>query len=357
VTKHRVLVYEGPASDWYRKLFDEIMSNHREVPCTQGVGLESPHSLVAVIEPADSCIEAFASVDLPRAGDPDAKLTFSLLYSLRRILGYHETVLFDKYPILRRYVDSRIRPFYARPTSYLREEVPDALLDQPWVSKVMVTGREMYAIDQIGRAVSVLADPKRRGSRTCLVDFGDGFKSRCIMSWLFTIRDGQVDAYNHVRSNDLLVGMPNDLIDVRLCQLIIAAGTGMAIGYLTHQSSIVQAYRPDVAGRDQVRSLIGLLAGWHPESHHLVIARLRGNRILQDIISVIEPCIGSEVHKAAEGWHRYQAITCELRHIFWSHNTECAPENRLSVRDDMCREREGLSDIEFSERPRVPTEE
>jgi len=354
--KHRVLVYEGPASDWYWKLFDDIMSNHREIECTQGLGFESPNSLVAIIGPADSCIEAFASVDLPRTGHADAKLTFSLLYSLRRILGYHETVLFDKYPILCKYVDRRVKPFYARSNSYLCEEVPDTLLCQPWVSKVVVAGHEMYAIDQIGRAVDVLANPKRRGSRTCLVDFGDGFKSRCIMSWLFTIRDGGVDAYNNVRSNDLLLGMPNDLIDVRLCQLIIAASTGMGIGHVTHQASLVQVYKRDVAGRDQERALTDLRDRWHPEDRELVIKRLWGNCLLQDILSVVEPCNGFEVYNAVEGWHRYQTIIGKLSHIFWSHNTECVPQNRLSVRYGLRSETPGSSGVESPERPSVRPE-
>jgi hypothetical protein len=354
--KHRVLVYEGPASDWYWKLFDDIMSNHREIECTQGLGFESPNSLVAIIGPADSGIEAFASVDLPRTGHADTMLTFSLLYSLRRILGYHETVLFDKYPILCKYVDRRVKPFYARSNSYLREEVPDALLCQPWVSKVMVTGHEMYAIDQIGRAVDVLANTKRRGSRTCLIDFGDGFKSRCIMSWLFTVRDGGVDAYNNVRSNDLLLGMPNDLIDVRLCQLIIAASTGMGIGHITHQASLIQVYKRDVAGRDHVHALTGLRTGWHPEEKALVTKRLWSNQLLHDILGVVEPWFESEAHSAAEGWHRYQTITGKLSHIFWSHNTECVPQNRLSVQYGVRPETLGSSSVESPARPSVRPE-
>ena len=196
---------------------------------------------------------ALAAVDLPRRGDARAHTTFSVLYSLRRILRYHDTVLYDRYPVLARFTPAIHDHYYARSISYLREGVPADMVNEPWVTKFDTPSGLRYSIDQFHRAAKLLCETPQ--SKRALVDFGEGFKARCVMTWLFVIRNGRMRIQQHMRRNDLVVGMLNNLIDARIAQAIFAAITGTGIGELRHQASLMQIYRRDVAGIDTVAEL------------------------------------------------------------------------------------------------------
>lgn len=340
--KHKLLMYSGYAREWYWDLFDSLMNENRLIPCQQGLGFESPHSLVIIIPEVDNILEAFSSVDLPRMVNYDKRLTFSLLYSLRRILGYHETVLFDKYPILRKYVSQRNKLFYSRSTSYLREEIPEYLKTKPWVKRIDINGCTYFGIDQIARAAWTLGEPDRQGSRTCLVDFGDGYKSRCVMSWLFIVRDGFVNAYNHMRSNDLLIGMPNDLIDLRLCQLVIVACTGLSIGYLHHQASLFQVYKKDIANTNQLERLLEIRQKYVEEDNSKVINKISRNRLFCDIVDVLQEYMNRPTSNGEESLNRYHVIMQKFQQIFWYHNPECSTENKQHVLGSFNENKESL---------------
>ena len=328
---HKVLMYSGYARNWYWELFDTLLDENRLIPCQQGLGIESPHSLVIIIPEVNDIFDAFVSVDLPRMENYDYRLTFSLLYSLRRIMGYHETVLFDKYPILQKYVSTRSGKFYSRVNSYLREEIPEHIRSKPWVKQIDLNGCKYFSIDQLARAVSILAEPDRSGSRTCLVDFGDGYKSRCVMSWLFIVRDGYINAYNHMRSNDLLIGLPNDLIDLRLCQIIVAACTGFSIGYLHHQASLFQVYKKDIAEVNQLKRLLEIRKLYIEDDDAKVIEKISRNRLFIDISNILQGYMNKPVSNGSESLGRYQEIMNKLNQIFWFHNPECSVENKQSV--------------------------
>src|SRR6266699_4255441 len=146
---HGIIGFTGPASEWFWKLYDIVMQTHREIPCRQGLALESPHSLISLIPAADGFFTALAAVDVPRRDPAGDRFTFSVLYSLRRILGYHDTVLFDKYPILQKYGDRTTEAFYSRAVSYTREQVPEDLRHEPWVYRINIEGQDSCAVDQL----------------------------------------------------------------------------------------------------------------------------------------------------------------------------------------------------------------
>src|SRR5262249_31918715 len=109
VMNHDIIFVMGRAREWYWDLERDIMVNHSVVPCRQGIALESPHSFIAILPAANTVFEALATVDLPRRGKSEQRVTFSILCALRRILGYHDTVLFDKYPVLEKLHSSAAR--------------------------------------------------------------------------------------------------------------------------------------------------------------------------------------------------------------------------------------------------------
>jgi len=69
---HTIKLLEGPARSWYSTLIDQVLADHVEIPCRQGLGLESPDALSAIIPGANSVAAALATVDLPRRGDSRA---------------------------------------------------------------------------------------------------------------------------------------------------------------------------------------------------------------------------------------------------------------------------------------------
>ncbi|MCX6017365.1 MAG: thymidylate synthase [Chloroflexi bacterium] len=324
---HTIKLLEGPARSWYSTLIDQVLADHVEIPCRQGLGLESPDALSAIIPGANSVAAALATVDLPRRGDSRARTTFSILYSLRRILGYHETVLHDRYPILARYTPAVTTPHFARSISYFRESVPNDVIHEPWVTRADTSSGPRYSIDQFQRAVCLLSATPQ--TRRALIDFGEGFKARCVLSWLFLIRNGNMRIHQNLRSNDLVVGMPNDLIDARTGQIVLAAITGTTIGELHHHASLIQIYRRDIAGIDTVAELSRM--DFSSTTLPAIEVRIRNTPIVAELESIAAPWLGRPLQDPSEGMRRWRTIMTSIEALFWKYNPQCSADNRQCV--------------------------
>jgi hypothetical protein len=326
---HEISIVDAVQTDWYFKLYNSVLEQHTIVNCRQGIAYESPRSLVVSFNPARDFTEAIKSAILPRQGDIYQKIEFSILYSLRRILGYHDTVLFDKYPFLAKYGAPQFQTYYRRSIAYTLAELPTEEACQPWVYTLDVDGKKFYAIDQIQRVVHLLSNPKTRHTKRALVDFGEGYKARCMKSWLFTIRQHRLNMFQHMRSNDLVAGMPNNLIDGRLTQAIMSAIVGYPIGFMQHQADLFMIFDPDIAGQNGLMILERLQSNyrdWTPSE-----VDIDGIQIVQQIKQLLEEYRENEVASATDGMSRYLAIFDSLEKIFWASNTECSFHHRQCV--------------------------
>jgi len=324
---HGIRIFEGPARSWYRTLVDQVLAEHDEIPCRQGLALESPHALSAIVPGAADPPAALATVDLPRRGDSRARTTFSVLHALRRILGYHESVLFDRYPILARYTPLEHQHYFPRSIAYLRESLPKSTLSEPWVTRVETASGPQYAVDQVLRAACLLATSPT--TRRAFVDFGEGYKPRCMLSWLFLIRNGSIRLHQEMRSNDLVVGMPNDLIDGRTCQIVMAAITGTTIGELHHHASIIQIYRRDIAGVDTVAELSRMDFSETPP--HVVKSRMQNTPIVVELSQLVAPWLGHPLREPTEVLQRWRTVMDGIETLFWKFNSACSAENRRCI--------------------------
>jgi hypothetical protein len=323
-----IITCRGPARGWYRDLVRQVLAEHVEVPCRQGRSLESPDALSVIVPGAANVASALAGVDLPRRGEARARTTFSVLNALRRFLGYPESVLHDRFPILAKYARSDDGSHAPRAIACFTEFVPPALADAPWVSRVDGPGGGHFLVDQVLRAACLLANSPT--TRRALVDFGEGHKSRCMLHWLFTIRDGALRLHQSMRSNDLVVGMPNDLIDGRIAQLIMAAIVGAPVGDMHHHAAIVQVYRRDMAGVDCVAELVRM--DLTDVALRDVEDRLRTTAVVAELAAIVEPWIHAPLESRAAAVERWRTILDGVERMFWRHNTACRDEQRGRVR-------------------------
>lgn len=324
---HGIQTCMGPARTWYRDLVRQVLAEHVEVPCRQGLSLESPDALSAIVPGADGVAAALSGVDLPRRGEARARTTFSVLHAIRRVLGYPEAVLYERYPTLAKYAPSEGAPHLARTIVRSTEHVPDALADEPWVMRVDgPTGRH-FLVDQFLRAACLLAHSPT--TRRALVEFGEAHRSRCLLHWLFLARAGGLRLSQSMRSNDLVVGMPNDLFDGRVAQIVMAAITGSSVGEMHHHAAIVQIYRKDVAGVDSVAALSRMDLSDIPLPD--VEQRMRNTPIVAELAAIVEPWIGTTIDSPDAALKRWRTILNELEQLFWKHNSACSPDHRMRV--------------------------
>ena len=330
--EHQHLTYYGYATEWYFRLYQDLMSDYQEIACRQGLAYESPHSFSAVIPSTDNNFSSMlASAHMPRRGNLPQRITFSILYSLRRLLGYHDTALVDKYPILAKYIPMITKPFYSRSTHYNRLDIPNELQGSAWIHKEKVFGSDTYFIDQFERAVFLLGEPENRLSKRALIDFGEGYKARCVLSWLFVNRNEKMRIYQSMRSNDLTVGLPNNLCDARLAQGIIAASVGSNIGEVHHQSMLMQIYKKDIAGVDCDDEMKKLLANAQSSTIAEIANQIKQIPIVEKINEILYPYLGKPSNSGKDSIKQYHSIMNALELVFWDNNAECKQENRHCV--------------------------
>lgn len=280
----------GDASSWYMKLYQDTISNGFSTPCRQGVGLELNAPLHIEIPAADNVNSAIFSVSTQRRNPLGQRMSFSLAHGIQKFLGLPESYLQKKYGILSKYIKTDEELAYSRINKYVREKLPENISkNDPWVV-ANAENENICSIDQLRKVVNLLN--QSRTTRRAFIDFNEGFKPRCISSWHFIIRENNLNMFQNVRSNDLLVGLPHDLFAARITQVILARILNAKIGSLHHHSSIVQVYTPDCANIDGVSEFIKINKSDNFRSE--VYAHLSKSPLFHDFQSALyESCSGN----------------------------------------------------------------
>lgn len=246
-----MIYLKGSASSWYHSVYEMVIKNGTLVSCRQGLGMELDSPVHIEIPSADGNFAALATAITQRRAPTRQRVGFSVAHGIQKFIGLPDSYLAKKYPIMLRYIRAEEETQQSRIGCYLRERLPTTITNNaPWISDYITPDGVVSSIDQLHYAIALLRNKESSTSRRAFIDFNEGFKPRCVSSWHFIVRDGALNMFQNVRSNDLLVGLPNDLVAARVAQMICAAIIGVRIGTLHHHASVVQFYRPDCAGVD-----------------------------------------------------------------------------------------------------------
>ena len=134
-----------------------------------------------------------------------------------------------------------------------------------------------------------------------------------------------------MRSNDLLVGLPNNLIDARISQIILAACIGVPIGSIHYQSDLLQIYNPDVGGQYCAEILANLYAHDQSETEPQTLQKMTDIPIIGELSRLLSPFFTIPAKSQVEGLQRWREIMSNLEEMFWNYNQECKPGNRACV--------------------------
>lgn len=281
-----MLYLKGHAREWYPSLYADAINVGTKVPCRQGLGLELASPLHVEIPPADSDLEALVMAMTQRRNPAHQRAVFSVAHGIQKFLGLPESYLCDKFPILNRYIRSDEEVTGSRISGYMREMLPEYITkNSPWIQTVQTNNGPLSSIDQLHHALALLKDSDGKNSRRAFIDFGEGYKPRCVSSWHFIIRDSALTMFQHMRSNDILVGLPNDLASARISQIILAKMIGVNVGTLHHHASIVQLYSPDCAGIDGTEQFSKIDFEYFSENR--IRSLLRGSRFIESFFRYI----------------------------------------------------------------------
>lgn len=246
-----MITYHGTASSWYRDLYRTTLSSGSPVLCRQGLGIELDSPVSVEIPGGVNSASALGAAMTQRRAPIGQRIGFSVAHGIQKFLGLPDSALSKKFPILLRYIRNEEETDHARISMYLREKLPTEITrDAPWISDLQTDHGLVSSIDQLHFALDLLRNQSTQTSRRAYIDFNEGYKPRCVSSWHFVVRRGALIMFQAVRSNDLLVGLPNDLIAARIAQIVSAKIVGVAVGPLFHSASLIQVYRPDCAGID-----------------------------------------------------------------------------------------------------------
>ena len=123
--------------------------------------------------------------------------------------------------------------------------------------------------------------------------------------------------------------MPNDLIDARTGQIVLAAITGTTIGELHHHASLIQIYRRDIAGIDTVAELSRM--DFSSTTLPAIEVRIRNTPIVAELESIAAPWLGRPLQDPSEGMRRWRTIMTSIEALFWKYNPQCSADNRQCV--------------------------
>lgn len=248
-----MLYFNGPAHSWYNALYAKTIAEGSKIPSRQGLSLELPEPVHIEIPSSENLETALFDAAVQRRDPIRQRFMFSILHGLQKFLGLPDSYLSPKFQILNRYIRPEEEVGLSRLNTYLREPLPQAITQNaPWITDTTLNGQHFSLIDQLHLAIFRLQDSEQHASRRAYIDFNEGYKPRCISSWQFVVRDGCLNMFQDVRSNDLLVGLPNDLISARVSQIILAKLLNLKVGVLHHHATIIQIYHPDCAGIDGI---------------------------------------------------------------------------------------------------------
>ena len=116
-----------------------------------------------------------------------------------------------------------------------------------------------YGFDQVQQVIKILkADPN---SRRALINFNVPNTKRletkdeiCTIALVFELREGKLDCTCIMRSNDIWLGVPYDVVFFTSLQRHIADGLGVAYGKYTHYAVSLHAYERNLADIREVWS-------------------------------------------------------------------------------------------------------
>lgn len=114
-----------------------------------------------------------------------------------------------------------------------------------------------YGFDQVAQVIDTLKrDPY---SRRAVINFNvpstDRFETKdeiCTIALVFELRDGKLDCTGIMRSNDVWLGTPYDVVFFTELQKHIANKLGVAYGKYTHFAVSLHAYEKDI---DRIREV------------------------------------------------------------------------------------------------------
>lgn len=251
--------YYGCPAKWYKKLYLSCLKEHKKLSCRQGPCLELNEPVYIKIPPADNLQEGITLAAIPRRYPITQRLSFSVAHGVQKLIGLPDSYLSSKFPILKRYIREDEETTTQRINIYVREILSNKIpIEGEWIKTHDFDGINYSVIDQLHLAIFRLLNSEELSSRRAYIDFNEGFKPRCVSSWLFIVRSGRLDLHQSSRSTDLLVGMPNDLLGARTAQILLATALNLNIGVLYQNSSIVQTYSPDCAGIDGVSGYLNI---------------------------------------------------------------------------------------------------
>lgn len=120
-----------------------------------------------------------------------------------------------------------------------------------------------YGFDQMEQAIDILE--KDPASRRALINFNVpnvdrmGTKDEiCTIALVFELRDGKLDCTGIMRSNDIWLGTPYDVVFFTTLQRHIADRLGIGYGKYTHYAVSLHAYERNIADVREVWSQGGL---------------------------------------------------------------------------------------------------
>lgn len=117
-------------------------------------------------------------------------------------------------------------------------------------------GQRVYG--RLGPIVELLKkDPESRQAVLSIYDATRdlGFETKdvpCTLTIQFFVREGRLCARTSMRSNDVWLGMPYDLIQFCALQGAVAAGLGLPMGWYAHTVGSMHLYKSDAEKAEQV---------------------------------------------------------------------------------------------------------
>jgi|GEM_PF-4448929 len=301
-----MIYLNGDAHHWYTSLYLQAIKMGIEVPCRQGLSLELEEPLHIEIGAANDINDAIMSVITQRRYPLNQRIGFSLAHGIQKFLGIPESYLEKKYRVLSKYIKPEEELDASRINSCVLKELPSGFdTKMPWIQKS--DNSDFYVVDQLLRAVYCLKNSET--TRRAYIDFNEGYKPRCISSWHFVIRNNSLLMFQNVRSNDLLIGLPHDIVAARVAQIIMSKIFDVKIGALHHTASIVQIYKPDCAGVDAISEFSRI------ECPDNFSSRLNNYLSESHLFSALTESIDSAVRKSNDVFSRLSIIRGELNSV------------------------------------------
>lgn len=113
-------------------------------------------------------------------------------------------------------------------------------------------GERIGTLNQLEAIISMLSkNPETRRAVLTIymgpIDLhgGGGLNTPCTLNLHFLVRDGKLNMHAIMRSNDVLLGLTNDVFAFTLLQEYVATRTGIPLGHYYHYASSMHVYEKD----------------------------------------------------------------------------------------------------------------